>query len=916
MQYNEPHQPSSAAAKAAAAAKALHRRAQRVQEGDGQLENRARKFCDPSKNHVFRRNYNAGISHRHSYKGVVMTERSSSGFQGPTTKPVGEVNDSNDAILSDTGGKDISFTPYLNHEAFTRKTYQYYPQGGPHPLGLSHNMAGNYNDTTHIKISKEELDKVKNVKSPHHPSLYPYDAQYYPHTNTRVTIGDTNVTRTQHHEPKSKHAETIMKIQSVHSVLDVSASQSPPKSTRRVIRSHIPLHIPRGAIYETGEPLPCQQLNRGKESSDPGSVFRSSDNSPMCSVLNDDRTLLCEEGSAHKILSLSKSFDCCDEVKRSFKEARDSLINVKEDAPSSPDEPPKINHWHKRSSSFEPSPLKSPPVNKAECINIDLTSSFNLFNESFDMNLEGILGPSASFGFGPMRSHSFGLGLGASSSIDYADNPCTKPSFKMTPDTITDARGFELLRDNMKSLKAEKTSGNLQVLTASPSSSFGYVVRDSFREGDDIHVGCDSVKNARRKGSTEVKNYINSSGLRESRAVSTFDMQLHSDSKDSKKRDEHHRIEPSLFGVIERHFAAFNLFSFLLPGAKVVLRKESPVGAVGTNPNIRWRTHLTKREKEVALRRINSALCAFGGMALSQSDVGPKKFCRMQVRKESFPERFYEYDNRLSWEIEEDSPIEGSNSDGDMSQCKRCGEPRTLYHHCPFKSSLRRNIGVMVYPAVNAFTATEPGVITASLSEVNYDSADRKTFNQKGTPTKTQDDLSSRSKLFPPLVSLDSIHKIAQNSSSSRTPQHYVNYASGAWNCTHQSPRNVLPRKKTGSHCADLLFVETQKLLPDQFRAVAQKKRKISRSQYQYPSLPLPYGQRKRISNAMFAMSKSIPGLTDECASVLGDARRKDSWDFAVAQLMTQVVVVTHCSVEDSELEGLSKYLLTLGIAC
>ena len=123
----------------------------------------------------------------------------------------------------------------------------------------------------------------------------------------------------------------------------------------------------------------------------------------------------------------------------------------------------------------------------------------------------------------------------------------------------------------------------------------------------------------------------------------------------------------------------------------------------------------------------------------------------------------------------------------------------------------------------------------------------------------------------------------------------------------------MLPRKKTGSHCADLLFVETQELLPDQFRAVAQKKRKISRSQYQYPSLPLPYGQRKRISNAMFAMSKSIPGLTDECASVLGDARRKDSWDFAVAQLMTQVVVVTHCSVEDSELEGLSKYLLTLG---
>jgi hypothetical protein len=94
-------------------------------------------------------------------------------------------------------------------------------------------------------------------------------------------------------------------------------------------------------------------------------------------------------------------------------------------------------------------------------------------------------------------------------------------------------------------------------------------------------------------------------------------------------------------------------------------------------------------------------------------------------------------------------------------------------------------------------------------------------------------------------------------------------------------------------------------------------KRKSSSSariRYLYPALPLPYGQRKRISNAMFAMSKSIPGLTDECASVLGDARREDAWDFAVAQLMTQVIVVTHCSVEDRRLDGLSKYLLTLGV--
>ena len=65
----------------------------------------------------------------------------------------------------------------------------------------------------------------------------------------------------------------------------------------------------------------------------------------------------------------------------------------------------------------------------------------------------------------------------------------------------------------------------------------------------------------------------------------------------------------------------------------------------------------------------------------------------------------------------------------------------------------------------------------------------------------------------------------------------------------------------------------------------------------------------------MFAMSKSISGLTDECAAVLVEARKNDAWDFAVAQIMTQVIVLTHCSVEDSRLDGLSKYLLTLGIA-
>ena len=85
---------------------------------------------------------------------------------------------------------------------------------------------------------------------------------------------------------------------------------------------------------------------------------------------------------------------------------------------------------------------------------------------------------------------------------------------------------------------------------------------------------------------------------------------------------------------------------------------------------------------------------------------------------------------------------------------------------------------------------------------------------------------------------------------------------------------------------------------------------------YVYRALPLPYSQRKNISNAMFAMSKSLPGLTDECAHVLGEARRRDVWDFAVAELMVQVVLLTRCGVDDDRLDGLRSWLLGVGVSC
>ena len=114
----------------------------------------------------------------------------------------------------------------------------------------------------------------------------------------------------------------------------------------------------------------------------------------------------------------------------------------------------------------------------------------------------------------------------------------------------------------------------------------------------------------------------------------------------------------------------------------------------------------------------------------------------------------------------------------------------------------------------------------------------------------------------------------------------------------------------------ELLFVAALELKPEQFRMVAASKIVNAPDAFTYPALPLPYAQRKRLSDNLFSLSKEVPQLTDECAAVLREAREKDMWDLAVAELMTQVVVVAHCHDADSQFDGLRRYLMTLGISC
>lgn len=546
--------------------------------------------------------------------------------------------------------------------------------------------------------------------------------------------------------------------------------------------------------------------------------------------------------------------------------------------------------------------------------------------------MEGLLGPNPSFGLGPMRSLSFGLGLGSAASVDCGENPGTaagtaagiqRQDSKLSSKPAGDDGGTEEREVGTASSPEQvRPRENLQVLRASPSSSFGNIARASNQGGAggfSHTVGNSSITvliGGRQVGSPIAEDYGHANGTDETKsnggAPRSHDPRSAKHRKGKGEGRGRHRIDRSLLGAMKRHSSLFKMFSYLLPGAKAELTDD----ALPPPPRP------AQKEEELARRRVNAALCAFGGVALppTDSEVWPEleKWRAAQKCQESV--RYYEDENRLSWEIEEDPPIEIPDSDDDADSTGKAGDgARTRDLDTMPKTSLQRNIGVMVYPAVNAFTATEPGIITPALTDMN-NFVDNNALPPEPTPEKAQSKSYNGVNSMPPMVTPDSIRPGSHTSSISfasadrKTPQRSVNYAGGAWISNHQSPPKVSPGKKSESpSTTDLLFVDMQELQPEQYRIVAPKKRKLSSAQYLYPALPLPYGQRKRISNAMFAMSKSIPGLTDECASVLGEARRRDAWDFAVAQLMTQVIVVTHCSVEDNRLDGLSKYLLTLG---
>ena len=218
----------------------------------------------------------------------------------------------------------------------------------------------------------------------------------------------------------------------------------------------------------------------------------------------------------------------------------------------------------------------------------------------------------------------------------------------------------------------------------------------------------------------------------------------------------------------------------------------------------------------------------------------------------------------------------------------------------------------MAYPSANAHTANEPGAVAPSLCEMNN-------FVLLGSQSF---DISHS-------FSFDASVKISQNALTSAFERRGIMIESSSSSkkvnkemlCKYrQNEPNVAPdRPVKENEESDLLFQPTMEITQEQYRLVTPRVVTSSkRAPYTYPPVPVSYSQRESMSDKLFQLSKTIPGLAKECKIVLDEVRRDGGdWDLAVAELMAQVVCVVCCSsCNDFRLDGLSSYLLQLGISC
>lgn len=197
---------------------------------------------------------------------------------------------------------------------------------------------------------------------------------------------------------------------------------------------------------------------------------------------------------------------------------------------------------------------------------------------------------------------------------------------------------------------------------------------------------------------------------------------------------------------------------------------------------------------------------------------------------------------------------------------------------------MQRNIGVSVYPAVNAYTASEPGYLAPALSDMNnfIDRSDD-VFLDTALPSQHA---SHSSIMTPPCGGSAVTDSRKRKHSETLDPEPIV--------------RQVSP------------FAQAESLCREQYRAISVPSKE---GDFEYPPLPLSFQERKKLSDTLFVLSKEIPHLEEQVGTILHDARERDMWDMAVAQVMTQVIVALYCGEGDKRLDGLHHYLLGIGVS-
>ena len=402
-------------------------------------------------------------------------------------------------------------------------------------------------------------------------------------------------------------------------------------------------------------------------------------------------------------------------------------------------------------------------------------------------------------------------------------------------------------------------------------------------------------------------------------------------------------------------------------GGTVTRRKSSP--SQPSQPDkmsiFRVKKDSTSTTTETSLAKSSSQggsgkVCDAGGNT-SKSNNKPRSsssrsISRQRKYEEKLRQQYFEHGDRLSWDVqanlsltldggntfdEDDILLQwsgGSNlSDGKQqhqpqqqpkkNRCKKCGQIKQG-HVCPYSSSMQRSIGVMVYPSVNAHVADEPGYLAPALCEMNN------FISIKGSTSFESNNGEDRMKLTG-LISLSERKNEVQTTAScgkdaaAKTMNQYRRKSllesptrtSEPIDNNKRAPdvyvEGVVKDVNSESKSTNLLFQPTMEITIDQYRTITPGNDHDHDLDYVYPQVPLTFTQRKSLSDALFSLSKRVPKLTEECALVLAEARKNDQWDLAVAELMAQVLCVLHCSpTNDLVLNGLRRYLLTLGVVC